>query len=210
MAEINTKDDLLNKLRAYAETPDEDIVLYKNLIYKAFLNCPELLYAIHEKELESELFDKNGNLNIDEDGEPLGEWDRYFGDNGNIRPYLFIPQTQDTVKHFVCYQVNFDEIPRFNTIEKYCLITFTILVNGKDRTDGLTGIPRHDLIASIISERISWSNLFGNQCKLISNKENITDNDFLVRTLIFQVTNLNGILNTSNGQTKVINNIVRR
>ena len=210
MVDIKTKDDLLNKLRAYADTPDNDIVLYKNLIYKALLNCPELLYSIHEKDLESELFDENGYLLVDDNGELLGEVDRYFGDNGNIRPYLYIPQTQDKVKNYVCYQVSFDEMTRFNNIEKYCLITFTILVNGKDRTDNLTGIPRHDLIASIISERINWSNLFGNQCKLISNKESITDNDFLVRTLVFQTTNLNGILTTVNGKTKVTNNIVRR
>ena len=209
---LTTKEELLNKLRAYADTPDDDNVKYKNIIRKALLNCPELLYALNNNELESELFDEDGNLLIDKTtGELLGEVDRYFGDNSSIRPSLFIPDTQTTVNSYVCYQVMFDELPRYNHIQKYTQITFTIFVNGKDRTDKLTGIPRHDLIASIIREKFNWSNIFGMQTHLISSKESITDNNYLVRTLIFQVTDTNGITYTPpNGKPTVINKQVRR
>lgn len=198
MSEIlTTKDELLKKLRAYADNPDDDNVKYKNIIRKALLKCPELLYALNNKELESELFDKDGNLLIDKDtGELLGEVDRYFGDNSNIRPSLFIPDTQTTVSSYVCYQVMFDELPRYQNIYKYNEIIFNIFVNGKDRTDKLTGIPRHDLIASIIREKFNWSNIFGMQTHLISSKESTTDNNYLVRTLIFQITDVNGITYT--------------
>ena len=64
---LTTKEELLNKLRAYAETPDDDNIKYKDIIRKALLNCPELLYALNNKELESELFDEDGNLLIDKD-----------------------------------------------------------------------------------------------------------------------------------------------
>ena len=194
---ITTKEDLLDKLRAYADTPDDDNIRYKEKIHDALLNNAELLYALNNEELESELFDEDNNLLIDEEtGELLGEVDRYFGDNSNIRPYLFIPDTQTDVKHYVCYQVAFDELPRYSNIQKYTKITFNIFVNGKDRTDKLTGIPRHDLIASIIRERFNWSSIFGMQTHLISSKESVTDNNYLVRTLIFQVLDLNGIVNT--------------
>ena len=88
------------------------------------MNCPELLYALHEEELESELFICNENneliLNIDQEtGELLGEVDRYFGENNNIRPYIFAPETQTSVKHYVCYQVMFDEVPRYNDTTIY-------------------------------------------------------------------------------------------
>lgn len=215
MGEIKTKDDLLNKLRAYTKTPDDESILYKEKIKQIFKKCPELLYALHEKDLESELFceDENGELvlNIDEEtGELLGEVDRYFGDNENIRSYLFIPETQTSVKHYICYQVMFDERPRYNNTQKYTEVTFTIFVDGKDRTDDLTGIPRHDLIASIIREKINWSNIFGMQTHLISSKESTTDNNYLVRTLIFQLTDTNGIVNTPlNGNTRIINKIGR-
>ena len=100
---LTTKKDLLNKLRAYTDTPDDDNIRYKEKIHDALLNNAELLYALNNEELESELFDEDGNLLIDEEtGELLGEVDRYFGDNSNIRPYLFIPDTQTDVKHYVC------------------------------------------------------------------------------------------------------------
>lgn len=201
MSEIlTTKEKLLNKLRAYADTPDDDNIRYKEKIRDALLNNAELLYALNNEELESELFDGD-KLNIDKDtGELLGEVDRYFGDNSNIRPYLFIPDTQTDVKHYVCYQVMFDESPRYQNVQKYTEITFNIFVNGKDRTDKLTGIPRHDLIASIIREKFNWSNIFGMQTHLISSKESVTDNNYLVRTLIFQITDVNSITYTPLGE----------
>ena len=203
---LTKKKDLLNKLRAYADTPDDDNIRYKEKIHDALLNNAELLYALNNEELESELFDGD-KLNIDkETGELLGEVDRYFGDNSNIRPYLFIPDTQTDVKHYVCYQVSFDELPRYSNIQKYTEITFNIFVNGKDRTDKLTGIPRHDLIASIIREKFNWSSIFGMQTHLISSKESVTDNNYLVRTLIFQVLDLNGIVNTPYGNETYIRN----
>ena len=202
MSEIlTTKEELLNKLRAYADTPDDDNIRYKEKIHDALLSNAELLYALNNEELESELFDEDNNLLIDEEtGELLGEVDRYFGDNSNIRPYLFIPDTQTDVKHYICYQVMFDELPRYQNIQKYTEITFNIFVNGKDRTDKLTGIPRHDLIASIIREKFNWSNIFGMQTHLISSKESVTDNNYLVRTLIFQITDVNSITYTPLGE----------
>lgn len=208
--DFSNKDDMLKKIIGYAESPDDDVVRFKEIIRNSFLHCPELLYSLHEKDLVCELFDDDGNLNVDENGEPTGEWDRYLGENANIRPYLFVPETQTEVRHYICYQVSFDEMPRYNSIEKYGLVTFTIFVNGKDSIDESTGIPRHDLISSIIREKINWSNLFGTQCSIVSNKESTTDNNFIVRTLVFQITNLNGILKTLNGNTKVVNNTVRR
>ena len=216
MAEkLVTKNDLLNKLRAYKTTPDDENIQYKKKIEKALMLNPCLLYALNEKSLESELFDDDGNINWEwnedtKEYEPLGEWDRYFGGTSNIRPYLFIPETQTEVKHYICYQVAFDETPRYQDTLKYTNITFTIFVHGNDRDDKLTGIPRHDLIASIIRERFNWSNIFGMQTHLISSKESTTDNNYLVRTLVFQVVDTNGIYKTIDGKTSVTNYGVRR
>jgi hypothetical protein len=206
LADIVTKDDLLGKLRAYASTPDDENVKYKDIIKNALLKCPELLYALHEKDLEFELFDDDGNINWDENQNPLGEWDRYFGESSNIRPYLFFPETITEVKNFLCYQVMFDELPRYSAIQKYTEITFTIFVDGRDAMDTRTGIPRHDLIASIIRERFNWSSIFGMQARLISSKESITDNNYNVRTLIFQIEDLNNIVSTPYGENTYIRN----
>lgn len=216
MAEkLVTKNDLLNKLRAYKTTPDDENIQYKKKIEKALMLNPCLLYALNEKSLESELFDDDGNINWEwnedtKEYEPLGEWDRYFGSNSNIRPFLFIPDTQTEVKHYICYQVSFDEMPRYQDTLKYTNVTFTIFVHGNDRNDKLTGIPRHDLIASIIRERFNWSNIFGMQTHLVSSKESTTDNNYIVRTLIFQVVDTNGIVKTTNGVTSTNNYQLRR
>lgn len=212
MEKLLDKDSLLKKLRLYSTLPDDDNNRFKQKIYNEFINCPELLYAINETSLESELFNDDGTINYD------GEWDNYFSDStrdGNIRPYLFIPQTQTEVHNYVCYQTHFNESPRYNSVEKYGLITFTIMVHGNDRIDKLTGLPRHDLIGAIIKEKINWTNIFGTQCHVVDDKEQITDNNYVIRTIVFQTTNLNNIVQTnvdSNGRkvsTNVINKIGR-
>ena len=198
---LTTKDELLNKLRAYADTPDDDNIRIKKQIKDTFLNCPELLYAIHNKELESELFDENGNLNIDEDGNLTGEVDRYFGENANIRPFLFIPETQDEVKNYVCYQTGYSDLVRYNDKEKKLIVTFTIFVNGKDSMDKPTNIPRHDLIASIIRENFAWIGLEISTATPFGDKESTTDNNYLVRTLQYEVTLPNSICKTEGNNT---------
>ena len=195
------KEEMFAKLRAYADNPDDDNIRIKNQIYDTFLHCPELLYALHDKELESELFDDNGKLNVGENGEPSGEWDRYFGNTGLIRPFLFIPETQTDVKNYVCYQTSYDELVRYNNNEKNMIVTFTVFVNGKDSIDDLTGIPRHDLIASIIRENFAWIGLEISTPVPSVDKESITDNNYLVRTLQYEVTLPNSICKTEGKNT---------
>ena len=213
---IVTKNDLLNKLRAYRTTPDDDVILYKQKIKNALLSNPYLLYALNDKELELELFDKHGNINWEwnEDTkqyEPLGEWDRYFGSDSLIRPFLFIPDTQTTVKCYVCYQVWFRDTVRYQPGLKETLINFAIFVHGDDRMDKLTGIPRHDLIGSIIRERFAWSNIFGMQAHLAENYEQTVDNNYVARYLTFQLTDLNSKVQTPyGGQSQMMNYQLRR
>lgn len=217
MAEkLVTKNDLLNKLRAYKESPDDDVILYKQKIKNALLSNPCLLYSLNDKKLESELFDKNGNINWEwnEDTkqyEPLGEWDRYFGSDSLIRPFLFIPDTQTTVKCYLCYQVGFRDTARHNSGLKDTLIDFAIFVHGDDRIDKLTGIPRHDLIGSIIRERFAWSNIFGKQAHLAQDYEQTVDNNYVARYLTFQLTDLNSKIQTPyGGKSQMMNYGIRR
>jgi len=198
--DFSTKEEMLEKLRAYATNPDDDNIRIKTEIYNTFLHCPELLYALHEKVYESELFDED-TLNVDENGEPTGEWDMYFGANGNIRPFLFIPETQTEVRHYICYQTSYDELVRYNPTEKNMIVTFTIFVNGKDSMDSSTGIPRHDLIASIIREKFAWIGLEISTTKPTSDKESTTDNNYIVRTLQYVVTLPNSISKTDKDTT---------
>lgn len=69
--DFEDKKGLLKKLQSYAETQDDDNVRTKEKVKTALLHCPELLYALHETDLEDQLFDEEGHLNVDENGEPL-------------------------------------------------------------------------------------------------------------------------------------------
>lgn len=205
--DFSTKEEMLQKLRGYTENPDDDNILIKNQIRDLFLHCPELLYALHNEELESELFDEDGNLNIDENGEPLGEWDRYFGKDSNIRPYLYIPDTQTDMRSYVCYQTSYTSVKKNNSYIKDMIVTFNIFVNGGDSIDNLTGIPRHDLIASIIREKFAWIGIEISTPIPNYDKESITDNNFLVRTLQFQVNLPNSIVKTESRNTSYSNKL---
>ena len=147
MAEqLLTKDDVLNKLRAYGKNPDDDVIRIKKQIRHILLRSPELLYALHVKDLESELFSKDGSINW--------EW-----------------------------------------------IVFTIFVHGGNRIDPLTGIARHDLIAGIIREKFAWIGLEISTTTPVYNKESTTDNNYVVRTLKYECTLPNDLVETSNGRT---------
>lgn len=216
MEKLLTKNDLFQKLRSYSCTPDDDVIRFKQKVKEELLKCPELLYALNNKTLESELFDEDGNINAEYDdktGEiiPLGEWDRYFP--YNIRPFVFIPETQTFTDNFLCYTVGFREVPRYNATECYMQVVFTIICSSEPEqaVDSITGQSRADLIGAILREKFNWSNIFGLQCKLVSNQEDIKDTQYISRTLTLEITKPNSIAKTPlHGRTVVSNNGIRR
>ena len=193
-----TKQDIIDKLNAYATAPDDEAIRYKEKIKQELLSMPELLFVLSNPKYEGELFDEDGNVNED------GSWDLYFSDN--IRPYLYFPEAQADTKNFIAYKVEFSELPRYNDFEKVLNITFVIFCDAHNIIDINTGIARHDLIASIIREHFHWTNIFGTQAKIVNNKETITDANYVTRTLIFELTMPNSVVNNS----KIINNRVRK
>ena len=73
MNQLLTKDDVVNKLRHYAESPDDDVIRFKQLVYQTLSHSVELLYALNVSEYESLLFDEDGNIKAeyDENGNSL-------------------------------------------------------------------------------------------------------------------------------------------
>lgn len=196
--EFETKEQMLEKINSWVTVPDSDIIRIKDIIKQELLKCPELLWALNDKELEKELFNENGDLNV------YGQWDKYF--DSHIRPYIFFPEPQTYVANYVAYQVFHSSAPRGNSIEKKLNILFSVFVDGNDAMCRETGIQRHDMIGSILRERFSWSNMFGTQTTLISDKEGVTDKNYITRTLIYEMITPNSITKTQSGVTTVINN----
>lgn len=199
---FSTKDEMLDNLRGYLSNPDDDTIRLKDKIKDMLLGCPKLLWALHSEDLEGELFDDDGNLN------ETGEWDSYYGDTSFIRPFLFIPETQDKVANYICYQLSTDENMRYNPEMKYLIISFTIIVHEKDSIDAETGIARHDLIASIIRELMAWSKIARVHAIPIYETESVTDSNYITKVLRYQLALPNNLVVTE-GKTAFVNKCKR-
>lgn len=96
------------------------------------------------------------------------------------------------------------EQPRGNSTQKYQQIIFYILADPKNIYDRETGIARHDLIAALIQDEFDWSNDFGFQVHLVSDRPYAVDsNKYVLRTLIFEQVTPNGYSNLGNIVNKV-------
>lgn len=200
MEKLQTKQELLAKLTALTSVPDDNNIYLKEKVKKALLKSPELLYAFHNLDLEdTELFNPDGTINYD------GDWTMYYGEEGNIHPYFFLPNTQDKVRHHLCFKTEFTDIPKYNQIMCYMNVTFLVMIDVRDAIDQLTGIARHDLISSIIRERFNWSNIFGSHCNIVSDKESFTDSNYIIRTIVLEQETTNNITGIRNGKRQVIN-----
>jgi hypothetical protein len=142
----------------------DDIIEMKRLIKQTLIADTDILEALHT------------DIDIDSPDE--------FLDN-NIYDFIRIPQTQDTVRNFICFTVDDIEENRFNEVIKTQYIQFHAICHLDDMKTEY-GISRHDLLGYLIRDIFNWSNLFGLQFKLITNKESTVDSDYYCRTLQFK------------------------
>lgn len=179
-----TKEEI-QRLRDLKKLPDSDDIRYKEIIKKSLINDPLIIYLLNNKELE------------DDDADPSD----YLG--VNILPMYLIHPTQHNVQNFICYEVGFKELQRYNSKMKLLNITFYILCEEKNNIEKSTGIARHDLIGALIMDIFNWSNLFGCQIHCVSDMPSVTDNDYATRTLIFEQTTDNNLAKTRSGITGI-------
>lgn len=175
----------IQRLRDLKKVPDSDNIRYKEIIKKSLINDPLIIYLLNNKELE------------DDDADPSD----YLG--VNILPMYLIHPTQHNVQNFICYEVGFKELQRYNSKMKLLNITFYILCEEKNNIEKSTGIARHDLIGALIMDIFNWSNLFGCQIHCVSDMPSVTDNDYATRTLIFEQTTDNNLAKTRSGITGI-------
>ena len=148
----------------------DDIVEMKRLIKQKLIADTDILEVLH-----------NPDIDIDSPDE--------FLDN-NIYGFIRIPTTQDTVRNFICFTVDDIEENRFNEVMKTQYIKFNCICH-LDEMKTEYGIDRHDLLGYLIRDTFNWTNIFGLQFKLITNKESTIDSDYYCRTLQFEATKPN-------------------
>ena len=143
----------------------DDIVEMKRLIKQKLIADVDILEALHNPELD-----------IDSPDE--------FLDN-NIFGFIRIPQTQDTVRNFICFTVDDIEDHRYNSHMKVQQIQFNCICHLEDMKTEY-GIDRHDLLGYLVRDIFNFTNDFGVQFKLVYNKESTIDSDYYCRTLKFE------------------------
>lgn len=153
---------------------ENDNIYYKEVIKNKLIENKKIIRSLN-----------NPDLDIDCPADYIGE---------NILPFYLIVETQSKVKNYICFETSFDEVPKYNKIMKYGRVIFYIICDNKDIFDKKTGIARHDLLAALITEEFDWTNLFGTQIHLVSDKPVAIDNNYVGRTLIFEQTTPNSIL----------------
>ena len=151
---------------------DDDIVEMKRLIKQTLISDSDILEALH-----------NPDIDLDSPDE--------FLDN-NIFGFIRIPQTQDTVRNFICFLVEDIEEHQYNEVMKVQYVQFNCICHLDDMKTEY-GIDRHDLLGYLIRDTFNWTNLFGLQFKLIYNKESVIDSDYYCRTLKFMAVKPNSL-----------------
>ena len=167
-------DEDLQKIINYKKTYENDNIYYKEIIKNKLINNSNIIKALN-----------NNNLDPDCPADYLGE---------NILPYYLIVETQGVPKNYICFETAFEELTRYNKIMKFGQVIFYIICDQKTIYDKNTGIARHDLLAALIADEFNWTNMFGTQIKLVSDKPVAIDNAYVGRTLIFEQTTTNNII----------------
>lgn len=144
---------------------NDDIVEMKRLIKQKLIADQDILEALNNPDI------------------PLDSPDEFL--DNNIFGFIRIPQTQDTVKNFICFTVDDIEDHRYNSHFKVQQIQFTCICHLDDMKTKY-GMDRHDLLGYLVRDVFNWSNDFGLQFKLVYNKESTVDSDYYCRTLKFE------------------------
>lgn len=176
----------MEDLKDLKTLPDDDNIRFKEIIKKRLYQNKDIIHALHSYEL-----DENAP-------------DEYVGKV--ILPYLIVPEVQDIPRTYLCYTSNYDELARYNEFIKYAEAQFMIMSDVRDAYDPETGIARHDLLAALLRREFNYSNTLGLQMECVSDTETVTDMNYVLRKIIFQIKTPNNVLR----DTRVINKQVRR
>ena len=176
-------------LLEFKEAIDSDDIRIKEIIKEKLLDNRFIIHVLNNKELE------------ESDAEP----DEYYGTN--ILPYFIVPDVQTDTKNYLCYEISYNELERYNSSVKLLQLIFHILCHKEDIDDEDTGIARHDLLAALVMDQFNFSNYFGQKVRLVSDRPTTTDSNYPTRTLVFEQITDNNLVKSRNGIPMLANKI---
>lgn len=174
MSDYSTIDKDIQEIINYKKQKGNDNIQYKETIKEKLINNSKIIRSLNNKDLDPDCPDD------------------YYG--VNILPYYLLVDVQTKSANYICFETSFNEVARYNDVMKLGQIIFYIVCDNKDILDKETGIARHDLLAALITDEFQWSNLFGTQVKLVSDRPTAIDAQYVGRTLIFEQMTPNSIV----------------
>lgn len=112
--------------------------------------------------------------------------------NKNLFSYMWIPDTTTTVKNYICFDYN---STKSSINESFKNVTINIgVICPKSEIITPWG-NRFDVLAGVLIESINWSNFLGFELELVSDKENIFENNYHGRMLQFKNLSFNSLKN---------------
>lgn len=152
---------------------ENDDIYYKEIIKNKLINNNKIIYSLN-----------NNDLDPDCPADFVGE---------NILPYYLIVEAQSKTKNYICFETSFTEVARYNDVMKLGQIIFYVICDNRNIYDKTFGIARHDLISALIIDEFNWTNMFGTQIRLVSDKPMALDYHYVGRTLVFEQMTPNSI-----------------
>lgn len=140
-------------------------VMYKHRIKDVLAHDEDLLRTLHYMPLIGTEDEVNG--------------DKYL--NVCIFDYMKLSDLRTDVKNYICFEVE-EKHGNESTVE--LLVTFRVVAH-KDDVDTDWGIPRMDLMASIINKDFAWSSPFGSSWKKDREYAIVANNEYFVRDVSF-------------------------
>ena len=175
-------------LLQYRNVLDDDNTKLKEEIKRLLIGNKYIVHVLNNKELE------------DADAEP----DEYFG--VSIFPFYVIPEVHSSVNNYICFETGFKETNwRSKNMTKNQQIVFYILCDVKNGIDKETGLARHDLLGALINEAVCQTVFSGGRARLESDTPGATDNSYILRTLVYEITTDSNLVKTINGATQFVN-----
>jgi hypothetical protein len=164
----------------------DDNERFKYKIMKMLTENQDILWALHNAELESKFAFKDSDGNIRLNGDTYRDV--------SIFNFLKIPDIQSKVKNYICFEVNDIEPPRYNDALIIKHIVFRTVSHDDDyRTDW--GIARQDLLSLIIQSEFDWTNVFGLHIEKIYDKGKVAENGYYYREFVYETTVANNLVN---------------
>ena len=182
MADNKIDPDIIEIIK-YKKQTGNDNIQYKETIKEKLINNSKIIRSLNNRDLDPDCPDD------------------YYGEN--ILPYYLLVDVQAQSKNYICFETSFSEIHRYNNVMKQGEVIFYIICDNKDILDKETGIARHDLLAALITDEFNWSNLFGTQVQLVSDRPTAIDSQYVGRTLVFEQITTNSIVKAG----RIYNNI---